>query len=747
MSERPRARRRGVAAAAVVAVIAMIVPGGAAALGAKHAPATTTTATATTTAASTTTTASGKPTATAKSAAPAKSGKAATSKSSTAKPKKPVKPAVVVPPLTGWLAASSGFPDETLVLVPPSGKTVTGGDVHVSENGTAVPSLTATPASASAPGDFGIMLALDQNSTMSGAGMAAEMSAAKALAAGRSAHQEIGIVGSDSTSTLLLPLTSDTSLIDTTLKAVPWTADGSAPGLGVIQAISQLTTAKTALGAVIVVSDGAGLSTTGGATSDEPTASAIAAAAAEMHTQIVVVGLQDGSSTPASLHALAQAIPGLDVSATPSRLPSVVQAIAEVLGRDEIVHYRSDAGFAKLVNVTASATGLPGTVAASYQAPKAPVVAAAPVHRPAPTAAHHHAAATATGANAAGSARPTSVLTPTPAFATGSPATAPQSNSGFWASSAAVFVIAGICALLMALALALALYRPSVRAARTRVGSFIPTPGDEEAISRAQRKGGRLGGLRAGGIWTDFVATVAVSRSRHSPAALVRRAALMAVVLAALMIAMAGSVLFALLPLIAWPFVLRWFVKRAAEKQRAKFRDTLPSYLQDLASSIRVGRSLVGAFAVIAASADEPTRSELERAVTDESLGRPLEECLEAVALRMESRDMDQVALIAGLNRLSGSNVAESLDRVAEGARERADVRREMRALTAQAKMSSSVLTGLPGVLLLGLSILSPLYAHPLLHTTMGLVALGVGATMVLAGWRVMKKITDVGDF
>jgi tight adherence protein B len=205
-----------------------------------------------------------------------------------------------------------------------------------------------------------------------------------------------------------------------------------------------------------------------------------------------------------------------------------------------------------------------------------------------------------------------------------------------------------------------------------------------------------------------------------------------------------GSFVPALLVLFAWPFALRKAMFRAAEKQRDKFRDGLPAYLQDLASSIRVGRSFVGALAVIAESADEPTRGELERAVTDEALGRPLEESLELVGQRMGSTDMDQVALIAGLNRRSGSNVAESLDRVAEGSRDRADLRREMRALTAQAKMSSFVLTALPGVLMLGLAVISPQYAHPLFHTSLGIVAIGVGTVLVFAGWKAMGKITNV---
>jgi hypothetical protein len=54
------------------------------------------------------------------------------------------------------------------------------------------------------------------------------------------------------------------------------------------------------------------------------------------------------------------------------------------------------------------------------------------------------------------------------------------------------------------------------------------------------------------------------------------------------------------------------------------------------------------------------------------------------------------------------------------------------------------VLTGLPVVLLLGLSVLSPTYAHPLLHTTLGLIALAFGGLMIFGGWKVMGKITRI---
>ncbi|MGA2012970.1 MAG: type II secretion system F family protein [Solirubrobacteraceae bacterium] len=770
MPERGVVRRRRLIAAAVVAVLALLAPAGAIALGAKTTPGTTasrtataatsttattptkatrttttttsrtatTTATTTTTAARTTTTAAQTATTAAHTATTAahtattaahpttKAGK-----SSTPSSHKSAARAQPQAPLTGWLGGGTTFPARALVLAPPATATLTTSRIHLTENGSPISSFTLTPVSEAQPGDFGVMLAIDQSSGMTGTGIDSAMSAASAFGSLLTAGQELGAVTFDSTATLYLPLTADPVRIRRALASVPWTSAGSDPGLAVIQAIGQLTQANVALGAVVLVSDGSGLPGTGA----EPSPASIAAAAAASHTQVIVVGLEDHAATAASLKALRTAVPGQYVAVAPSGLSAVLRAIHQGLARDEVLRYRSHAALQTAITVRATADGVSGAVDVGYRSPQRPVVhhaAAAPVS---------HAQTSTTPAIAR-----TGVLSGVPSFATSAPASG-QAAGGFWASSAAVLVIAGICAALLALALALALRQPGRNAARMRVGSFIPVPGEDDAGSPAGRRGRSALAFPGRSWWTTFIDSVAVSRSRYTPVELVRRAAVMAVVAAGLLVWLTGSWMLAALALIGWPVVLRAFVKRAAEKQRAKFRDTLPSYLQDLASSMRVGRSFIGALAIVAASADEPTRSELERAVTDESLGRPLEECIDAVAARMESTDMGQVSLIAGLNRLSGSNVAESLDRVAEGSRERADVRREMRALTAQAKMSSMVLTGLPGVLLLGLSIVSPQYAHPLLYTTTGLCALGTGAVMVLLGWRVMKKITDVGEF
>ena len=299
-------------------------------------------------------------------------------------------------------------------------------------------------------------------------------------------------------------------------------------------------------------------------------------------------------------------------------------------------------------------------------------------------------------------------------------------------------MVAGICALLFGLALAILLMRlPGRRAVQARVGSFIP--GEEESGDGGlgPAPGGRLTRMLEGRRkWPQFVEDVEIGRIRRAPVALYKRAAVFAVLAAIILFVLVGSILLCIVPLLAWPFVLRAVVRRAARKQRAKFNDQLPSHLQDLAGAMRAGRSFVGAFSAVADSSNEPIQGEFERVVTDEQLGRSLEESVETIAVRMEADDMQQVALIAALHRRSGSNVAEALDRVAEGARENQELRRELKALTGQARLSSIVLTSLPILLLLGLTVIAPKYVHPMYHTPVGIILLVISAGMVFSGFR-----------
>ena len=163
-----------------------------------------------------------------------------------------------------------------------------------------------------------------------------------------------------------------------------------------------------------------------------------------------------------------------------------------------------------------------------------------------------------------------------------------------------------------------------------------------------------------------------------------------------------------------------------------------------LASGVRAGHSLVGGLSLVVNDADEPSRSEFQRVVADEQLGIPLEDALETVARRMDNRDIEQVALVSSLQRETGGNAAEVLDRVVENIRERQGLRRLVHTLTAQGRLSRWIVSALPVGLLLLISAINPTYMKPLFHHTSGKVILAIGAIMIVAGSLVIKKIVEI---
>ena len=110
----------------------------------------------------------------------------------------------------------------------------------------------------------------------------------------------------------------------------------------------------------------------------------------------------------------------------------------------------------------------------------------------------------------------------------------------------------------------------------------------------------------------------------------------------------------------------------------------------------------------------------------------------------MESRELEQVALLAELQRTTGGNAAEVLDTVVATIRERAEVRRLVRTLTAQGRMARWILTALPIVTGLAFYVIQPQMMKPMLAATGGQVALVLAAFMVATGSMVIQRIVEI---
>jgi tight adherence protein B len=244
------------------------------------------------------------------------------------------------------------------------------------------------------------------------------------------------------------------------------------------------------------------------------------------------------------------------------------------------------------------------------------------------------------------------------------------------------------------------------------------------------------------GWWERLEEMFEIARIRIKPSTLILYTVVGTVVAWVLVYFIAG-VWWALLTLVI-PLGVREWVIRTLAYRRNRFAEQLPDALQVISSALRAGHSFAGALAVVVESASEPMKSEMQRVVADEQRGVQLQDSLHVVAERMDSRDVEQIALVAELQRETGGNSAEVVDRVAETVRERFELRRLIQTLTVQGRMSRWIVTALPVVVVLLLQIINPHYLHPLVSSLAGKIVLGFAVAMCVAGSLVIRKIVDI---
>lgn len=215
--------------------------------------------------------------------------------------------------------------------------------------------------------------------------------------------------------------------------------------------------------------------------------------------------------------------------------------------------------------------------------------------------------------------------------------------------------------------------------------------------------------------------------------------ALAGALLGSLLLGIAGAILFAVLV----PAGMLVWLNLKASRRQAKFADQLPDTLQLLSGSLRAGHSLLHAVESAASEAEAPTSEELRRVVNETRIGRDLVQVMLEVAGRMKSQDFLWTAQAVETQRDVGGNLAEVLENVNETIRERAQLVRQVRALSAEGRMSAVVLVALPIAMLVILSIMNRTYARTFFTSPLGWLMLGAAALLLIVGsfWlsRVVK--------
>jgi tight adherence protein B len=209
----------------------------------------------------------------------------------------------------------------------------------------------------------------------------------------------------------------------------------------------------------------------------------------------------------------------------------------------------------------------------------------------------------------------------------------------------------------------------------------------------------------------------------------------------------AGGLIFGLIGLLVGLNLPRIYVRRQQGKRLQHFDEQLADMLNLMVNGLRAGYSTMQAMEAVSREMPPPISDEFRRVVQEMQLGIPMEKALDNFLRRIPSDDLDLVIAAINVQREVGGNLAEILDIISFTIRERVRIKGEIKVLTSQVIYSGRFLASMPLLISGALWLLNRPYMMEFFNPEtriVGLIALGIGGSMIVAGYLVMTKIATI---
>lgn len=262
-------------------------------------------------------------------------------------------------------------------------------------------------------------------------------------------------------------------------------------------------------------------------------------------------------------------------------------------------------------------------------------------------------------------------------------------------------------------------------------GPAAPTPELEEEPARL----GYLGRL-------EREARLAGVRVAVRDLLLVMAAAAGAGFLLALMLT--RSVVLGLAAMALGYYAPRWYLARLKQQRIAAFERQFEHALIQMANSLRAGESLMNAVRHVGETMADPAGYEFRRAYQQMRLGLPQLEALRQLGERIDSEDYRVFLAAVDLQLETGGNLIEAFEQIAATIRDRQRAREQVRAKTAQQQLSSAIISAMPVLLVVGLSVFKPDYMAVFTSSFVGRAALITCLGLIALGWVWVRRIVDI---
>lgn len=186
------------------------------------------------------------------------------------------------------------------------------------------------------------------------------------------------------------------------------------------------------------------------------------------------------------------------------------------------------------------------------------------------------------------------------------------------------------------------------------------------------------------------------------------------------------------------------YVSTAKNKRKEKFTQQLGDALLIISNSLRAGFTFEQSLSNISRDLPNPLGEEFSKVVRELELGGSLERSLNSLAERMKSKDMELLNTAVIIQRQVGGNLSEIIDVISETIRERITIKRTIKTLTSQGRISGKVIGALPIFLLLIISFINPSYMEPVYTTQYGHTMLIICILLEGIGFFLINKIINI---
>jgi tight adherence protein B len=185
------------------------------------------------------------------------------------------------------------------------------------------------------------------------------------------------------------------------------------------------------------------------------------------------------------------------------------------------------------------------------------------------------------------------------------------------------------------------------------------------------------------------------------------------------------------------------FLRFRRSRRLAAFDAALPECIDMCTRALRAGHSMISAFGILADQAIEPVKTEFSEVYKKQNYGLPLRDAMLQMLERVPSPDLRVFITGILVQKDTGGNLADFLDRIVTMIRERIRIQREIRTQTAQGRLTGWILCLLPFVMLILLNIVTPGYSDVLFHDPLGQKMLYIGFGLLLTGGFFIRQIVN----